>query len=192
MESRKHQILQTAAHLFADKGFTAASMRDISAELGVEAASLYSHIDSKEDMLYEIIFPLAEKLLSHLDEVNDIYFNGEEKLRLAVRNHINILCEDIDAFLVFNQEWRHLSAPHLEEFKAMRHRYERGILQILETGMEENVFTQSDKKFATLTILSSLNWVAQWYKPNGPMRPEQIADKLSEILLNGLKKQKPF
>ncbi|MBI3234556.1 MAG: TetR/AcrR family transcriptional regulator [Bacteroidetes bacterium] len=163
-------------------------MRDLAHEMNIEAASLYSHISSKEEMLQMICFSMAEKFLSAIHETNDIYFNAEEKLRLAIKNHIEIVCENTNASKVFNDEWRHLIEPHKAEFIEKRNEYESGFLEIIKTGNEEHLFKEVDSKFAVLTILSTLNWINQWYKPNGKMTPQEIAQELSNFILTGLKK----
>ena len=190
--SRKEQILSTAARLFSERGYSATSMRDIADALNIEAASLYNHIASKEELLHTICFTLAEKFLSAIDEVNDIYFNGEEKLRMAVKNHVEILTSNLEAAKVFLHEWRHLGGENLKEFIGLRDRYEGGIIEILKTGEQENLFSEVDKKFAALNILSSVNWIVEWYKSDGKMKPAAIADKLCDFILSGLKKSKPF
>lgn len=190
--TRKDQILNTSAGLFSRKGYSATSMRDIAENLKIEAASLYNHISSKEELLHRICFALADKFLAAIDEVNDIYFNGEEKLRMAVKNHVQILTSNLDESKVFLYEWRHLSDDNRHAFIALRDKYEAGIIEILKTGEQENVFFEGDKKFAALNILSSVNWIVEWYKPGGKMTPDEIADKLCNFILTGLKKEKPF
>ncbi|HEY3251171.1 MAG TPA: TetR/AcrR family transcriptional regulator [Ignavibacteria bacterium] len=185
--SRKEQIIQTAEKLFREKGYEAASMRDIAAELGIEAASLYSHIRSKDELLETICFRMADELIKAIDEVNDLYFNAEEKLRMAIQNHVNIVTGDLDASSVFLREWRRLPNPKLKEFIALRHKYEEGFKQILQNGENENVFEAPDKKFAVLTILSALNWIIEWYNPKGNMAPDEIAEHLTEFILTGLR-----
>jgi len=185
--SRKEQIIETAEKLFREKGFEAASMRDIAAELGIEAASLYSHIKSKDELLETICFRMASEFLKSIDEVNDLYFNAEEKLRMAIQNHVKIIASDLDASSVFLREWRRLTKPKLKEFTALRHRYEEGFKEILINGENENVFVAPDKKFAVLTILSALNWIIEWYSPKGTMTPDEIAEHLTEFILTGLK-----
>ena len=108
--SRKEQIIKTSAKLFRQKGFEAASMRDIAAELGIEAASLYSHIKSKDEILETICFHMADELIKAIDEVNDVYFNAEEKLATAIKNHVKIVTGDLDSSTVFLREWRRLPA----------------------------------------------------------------------------------
>ncbi len=167
----------------------ATSMRDIAAELDIEAASLYSHIKSKDEILETICFRMAEQFLTGIAEVNDLYFNAEEKLKLAIKAHINILTGDLNASSVFIREWRHLNGPKLSEFKQARDKYENEFKLILQNGEDENVFQAVDKKFAVLAILSALGSVTEWYKPGGGLTPDQISERLSNFILNGLKKK---
>lgn len=190
--NRKDQIKHVAALLFSEKGYSATSMRDIAEDMEMEAASLYNHINSKEEILHAICFSTADQFLTAIDEVNDIYFNGEQKLRMAVKNHVKILTDNLAEAKVFLREWRHLNEDHLVEFIAMRDEYEDGIESILQTGINENLFQEVDKKFATLNILSSVNWIVEWYKPNGKMNAEEVADKLCDFMLTGLNKKQPF
>jgi AcrR family transcriptional regulator len=164
-------------------------MRDIATEMGIEAASLYHHIKSKEEILETICFSLANKLLTGIAEVNDIYFNAEEKLRMAIKNHVQIISENIDQSAAFLHEWRSLSEPKLSEFKTLRDAYENEFKVILNDGINEDLFDDVDQKFATLTILSTVNWINEWYNPKGKMNAEEIAKKLSDFILGGLRKK---
>jgi len=183
--TRKEQIITTAELLFKEKGYMATTMRDIARCEGVEAASLYSHIKSKDEILITICFRMAEHFEMAMAEVNDIYFNAEEKLRMAIKNHVNIIASDLNASAVFLKEWRHLPEPELGEFISRRHEFKI----ILQQGIDENVFDDVDKKFAVLTILSTVSWIVEWYKPGGVMNPDEISEKLSDFILTGLKKK---
>ena len=185
--TRKEQILKSSAKLFREKGYEAASMRDIAKELGIEAASLYSHIKSKDELLETICFRMADELLKAIDEVNDVYFNAEEKLASAIKNHVKIMTGDLDASSVFIREWRRLPKSKLDEFIKLRNKYEEGFTQILINGENENVFEAPDKKFAVLTILSAVNWITEWYSPKGNMTSDEISDHLYRFITTGLK-----
>jgi len=185
--SRKEQIIKTSASLFRQKGFEAASMRDLAKELGIEAASLYSHIKSKDELLITICFRMADELLKAIDEVNDIYFNAEEKLSMAIKNHVKIITGDMDSSTVFLREWRRLPEDKIAEFIDLRNRYEEGFTQILINGENENVFEAPDKKFAVLTILSAVNWIIEWYSPKGSMTPDEISEHLHRFITTGLR-----
>ena len=190
--ARKTEILQTATLLFSQQGYSATSVREIAEKVGMEAPSLYHYFEGKEELLGEICFSMAKKFLNAMDDVNDIYFDAEKKLRMAIENHIRILTDDVARSHVFLFEWRRLSNDKLDEFMALRDKYEAGFKEILLTGEQEDLFKEVDKKFAALTILGTINWVVEWFKPNGKMSVKQVADKLSDFIIDGLRKQKPF
>lgn len=190
--SRKEQITETASKLFSERGYMATSMRDIAEKMGIEAASLYNHISGKEEILHSICFDMAHLFIRAIDEVNDIYFDAEKKLRMAIQNHIEILTANLTRSTVFLHEWKYLTGENRSAFIALRDKYEKEFTVILQNGEDENLFKEVDKKFAVLNILSSLNWITEWYKPTGEMTPEQIATKLSDFVLMGLSKPKPY
>lgn len=187
---RKREILAKSLELFKEKGYASTSVRDIAKALSIEPASLYSHITTKEDILKISCFEMAEKFETAINEVNDIYFNAEERLRMAIKLHVDILTSNIDAAVVFIRDWRNLGEESKKKFIALRNTYEEGIRAIIKSGIEEGSFTETDVKFAALTILSSLNWIVEWYNEDGNLTPEEIANKLSDFVLSGLKKGK--
>ncbi len=189
MTERKKEILSLSQSVLKEKGYAATSVRDIAKALDLEPASLYSHFKSKEDILKITCFEMADKFELAVKEVNDIYFNAEEKLRMAIKLHVEILTSHLDSALIFIRDWRNLTGESLDQFIAKRNVYEAGFREIVQTGIDEGVFKETDRKFAALTILSSVNWIVEWYKPNGTLNPEQIAEKLSAFILSGLEKE---
>ncbi len=187
--NRKEQLIEVAAKLFKQKGYASTSMRDLAAEIGIEAASLYHHIKSKEEILETICFEMASKFTDAITETNDIYFNAEERLRMAIKNHVLIITQNINRSSVFLHEWRSLTEPKLAEFIEQRNQYEQGIRVILNDGINEDLFDNVDEKFAALTILSTVNWINEWYNPDGKMNAEQVAEKLSDFIFGGLRKK---
>ena len=188
MTKRKREILAQSQSVLKEKGYAATSVRDIAKALEIEPASLYSHFKSKEDILKITCFEMADKFELAVKEVNDIYFNAEEKLRMAIKLHVEILTQNLDSAIIFIRDWRNLSDQSLKDFTAKRNLYEEGFREIVQTGIDEGVFNETDKKFAALTILSSVNWIVEWYQPDGKLNAEQIAEKLSNFILSGLKK----
>ncbi|MCB9245219.1 MAG: TetR/AcrR family transcriptional regulator [Flavobacteriales bacterium] len=191
MTDRKKEILSLAQALFREKGYAATSVRDIAAAAQVEPASLYSHIKGKEELLDAICFEMADKFLKAIGEVNDIYFDAVQKLAMAVKNHIQLLTEHPDASVVFLRDWRYLSDDRKDEFIKLRDRYEEGFRAIVRKGVDEGAFNEVDVRFAALTILSSLNWVVEWYHEEGKLQPNEIADQLTKFVLTGLQKELP-
>ncbi len=189
MTERKKQIISRAQKVVKDKGYAATSVRDIAKALNMEPASLYSHFNSKEDILAITCFDMADKFELAVKDVNDIYFNAEEKLRTAIRYHVELLTQNLDAAIIFIRDWRNLSGESFDKFIVKRNIYEEGIREIVQTGIDEGIFNETDKKFAALTILSSVNWIVEWYKPKGKLNAKEIAEKLSDFILTGLKKE---
>ena len=188
--SKKKQLEQTATSLFKDRGYTATSMRDMAQALGIEAASLYSHIKSKEEILQNVCFRMARNFFAAQEEALALAGNDPvNQLNAAIIAHIKVITEDTSASAVFFSEWRHLSEPHLGKLQSMRQEYEGVFQQILEKGMQNGQIIALNTKFAVFSILSALNWTHNWYKPTGPQTPEQIGANLANTILNGLRKR---
>jgi TetR/AcrR family transcriptional regulator, cholesterol catabolism regulator len=187
--SRKEQVIRKAAELFKDKGYAAASMRDLAQLLGIEAASLYSHIKSKEEILRSLCFDMASEFRKSLDEVEKQKVSASEKLRNGIIGHIQVMAKDLTASAVFMNEHRHLSQPYLRDFLLMRINYINRFKSIIEEGVQTGEFKDSiDKKLAVMTLFSSLNWMPMWYDPGSAIDPSQLGYQLADMLINGLKK----
>ena len=188
LRSRKAQIDRTATALFRARGFAATSMRELATELGLEAGSLYSHIKSKEEILHRVCFGLAEDFFAGFDAATrDATAPLAIQLRQAIEAHVRVLTRDSAASAVFLQEWRHLSEPARTEFLALRDQYEAGFRGLIQRGIATGELHAPDAAFANLTLLASLNWLPTWYRPDGKLTPDEIAHRLAEQLLQGLR-----
>ncbi len=187
--TRKEQVIRSAAQLFREKGYAASSMRDLAQKLGIEAASLYSHIKSKEEILQYLCFDMATEFRKSLDEVEKQKVPASEKLRLGIIGHISVMAKDLIASAVFMNEHRHLSQPYLRDFLLLRINYINRFKSIIEDGIRTGEFKESiDKKLAVMTLFSSLNWMPMWYNPDSNIMPNEIGKQLADMLISGLKK----
>jgi AcrR family transcriptional regulator len=187
--SRKEQVIRKAAELFRIKGYAASSMRDLAQMLGIEAASLYSHIKSKEEILQNLCFDMATEFRKSLEEVEKQKSPASEKLKKGIVGHIQVMAKDLTASAVFMNEHRHLSAPYLRDFLLLRINYINRFKQIIEEGIRNGEFKSNiDKKLAVMTLFSSLNWMPQWYDPHSNIVPMDLGNQLADMLVNGLKK----
>jgi TetR/AcrR family transcriptional regulator, cholesterol catabolism regulator len=188
--SRKEQVIRKAAELFKEKGYAAASMRDLAQLLGIEAASLYSHIKSKEEILRSLCFDMATEFRKSLEEVEKENVPASEKLKKGIIAHIQVMAKDLTASAVFMNEHRHLSQPFLRDFLLLRINYINRFKSIIEEGVRTGEFKDSiDKKLAVMTLFSSLNWMPMWYDPGSAIDPQQLGYQLADMLVNGLKKE---
>ena len=187
--SRKEQVIRSAAALFREKGYAASSMRDLAQKLGIEAASLYSHIKSKEEILQSLCFDMAAEFRKSLAEVESKNVTSTEKLRLGIIGHIQVMAKDLTASAVFMNEHRHLSQPFLRDFLLLRINYINRFKAIIEEGARTGEFKDGiDKKLAVMTLFSSLNWMPMWYDPSSKIDPTDLGQQLADMLFNGLKK----
>jgi TetR/AcrR family transcriptional regulator, cholesterol catabolism regulator len=188
--SRKEQVIRKAAELFREKGYAASSMRDLAQKLGIEAASLYSHIKSKEEILQSLCFDMAAEFRKSLEEVEKQKGSLSDKLKNGIIGHIQVMARDLTASAVFMNEHRHLSQPNLRQFLLLRINYINRFKAIIEQGIQSGEFKSTiDTKLAVMTLFSSLNWMPQWYDPNSNIVPSVLGNQLADMLVNGLKKQ---
>src|SRR3954469_15540236 len=121
--SRRADLHREAARLFAEKGYHGTSTADLAEAMGVQKGSLYAHISSKQDLLYETMREGAEAFHGALDAIPD-ELPATEKIRLALRGHLQVVAEQLDVATVFVREWRYLEGERRDEILSERRRYE--------------------------------------------------------------------
>lgn len=186
LSDRKEEILGEARALFSAKGYVSASMRDIAAQLNIKPASLYSNFKSKEVMLWEISLRCAQAFFDTVEPIAAQTMPAKAKLESMIDAHLDVIIQHQDMSTIFFEEWKHLEEPHLSDFKSLRERYENLFIDTIKTGENEGVFVSFPKRFLINTLLSSINWVSKWYKPEGDMTVEEVKHTLKKILLGGV------
>jgi len=187
-KTKKQIIFEAAAQLFMEKGYLAASMRELAERVGLEqASSLYNHLKSKEEVLRKICLETAEKFIHGISEVEQSNQGPVEKIKALIHLHISIATEDPTSQTVFNDEWRHLSEPYLSDFLAKRKDYENRFKKILKSGIESRVFKNINPNVALYTILNSIRWIHYWYKPERNITVEKLEADVFALLGEGLK-----
>jgi AcrR family transcriptional regulator len=187
--TRKEHIRKVAQQLFRDKGYPATSMRQLAGEVGIEPASLYSHVRSKSGILEEICFKMAEEFFAGISSLKESNLSADEMLKLAIIQHIKVITKNLDASAVFFHDWKHLENGAMKRFKALRQEYEDFFRGIIRRGKKDGIFREADEKFITLTLFSAMNWTYEWYKPGGAMTAEEIGENIANIFLEGLKER---
>lgn len=186
--NKRQIILDEAAKLFKLKGFGGTSMRDLAGEVGMEAASMYNHIKSKDEILEHLCFHVSNTYIAQLAEVERMPGTNGEKLRELLRRHINLMLEDGAAVSVANNDWKYLTDGKLEQFKAARKQYEKGFAALIESGIAAGEFQPVNASVALFTILSAVRWVELWYRPGRGVTAQELEEDIMTILLNGLAK----
>src|SRR5881409_2964130 len=152
MSTRRHDLTRAAARLFAEKGYHGTSTADLAEALGVQKGSLYAHIESKADLLWEVARDGAAAFHAALDAVPDD-LPPAEKIRLALRAHLRVVAEQIDVATVFIREWRYLEGGRREQFLAERRRYEERFRALFRDGRDLGEL-RADLDDGTATLLA--------------------------------------
>jgi TetR/AcrR family transcriptional regulator, cholesterol catabolism regulator len=185
MSTRKSELTRQAARLFAEKGYHGTSIGDLAEAMGVQKGSLYAHIESKADLLWEVARDGANAFHAALDAIPDD-LRATEKVRLALRAHLRVVAEQLDVATVFVREWRYLEGDRREAFLAERRRYEERFRALFREGRElGDLRTDLDDSTATLLALSAANWAYTWLRPGDST--DDLADGFFAVLLDGMR-----
>src|SRR3989440_1164223 len=183
MSARRNELTREAARLFAQKGYHGTSIGEIAEALGVQKGSLYAHIKSKQDLLYETMVEGARAFHAGLDAIPE-ELRATEKIRLALRSHLRAVADQLDVATVFVQEWRYLEGERRDEIVAERRRYEERIRALFREGRDlGELRSDLDDSTAALLALSAANWAYTWLQPDRDTN--ELADRFFVLLLDG-------
>ncbi len=182
---REH-ILEAAAQIFSEKGFHAASMQDIAEAVRLQKASLYHHVASKQEILFDLLELAVDLLIEKQEAVMVMPLSAEEKLRQAIGLYIQTLTDHQALSAVLLLEYRSLEPSLRLRHIAKRDRYEALWRALIQEGKTDGSFDAVDPAFAARALLGEMNWTITWYKSGGRLSPKQIADKYSDLFMRGL------
>lgn len=184
---RKEVILEKAAQLFRKNGFNATSMRDLAENVGVEAASLYNHINSKAELLQEICFKIANEFTEHMDDVMASDQTAINKIEAILRFHIRQMIHNFEEVYVSDREWKHLTDPYLSNFKNQRRTHRQRIASIIEEGIKKEEIKKIDAPTAVLILLHAVSGIESWHRSRQKISGELLEQNMILILIEGLK-----
>ena len=170
---RKQEIYAVAVGLFREKGYAAASMRDIAERVGIEASSLYSHISSKEEILVDVCSTCSRLFEEGMETVLQSNKNHLEKVLDLVELHVHIAIHHPSSVTVFSDEWKHLPQESLAPFLASRRQYERQFRELIREGIAAGLFVQRSSKVLFNIIINSTKWIH--YMPKNISSEESAA-----------------
>jgi AcrR family transcriptional regulator len=183
--STNSRLLQTAAELFWEKGFAGTSTRELSERLGIQKASLYYHIRSKDDLLYDIS-------IRSLEDIQQAVMSAvagapvEGRLRAMVQAHLLTALTARDMHATMLTELRAMSAERRVAVLARRDSYERMVMEIIRAEQDAGrLRADMDAHFLSLSLLNLLNWTIFWYRPDGERTIPDIADSFYDVYVNG-------
>ncbi|MGB3007238.1 MAG: TetR/AcrR family transcriptional regulator [Chitinophagaceae bacterium] len=187
--SKKGLILRRAAMMFREKGFAATSMRDLAEMVGIEAASLYNHIRSKNEILEAICFDVANTFYTNIETIEASNLTSIEKIDTLLRFHIQQMIENYEEVYVSDREWKHLDEPYLSNFHTQRRNYRRKFAAIIEEGITKNEIRKIDAPTAVLIMLHAVSGIESWHRSKAKINAQELEDNMLMIMIDGLRKK---
>jgi AcrR family transcriptional regulator len=180
-------MVSAAARLFSERGYHGTSMQDVAGALGLLRGSLYAHIGSKEELLYDVVERGAERFLERGARALRLDAPAPERLRSFLVGHVETAIEQLEAGTVFLNEWRYLSEEPRADIMGKRDRYEDMVRTILADGIRRGEFRADiDIPLAARLVLSAGNWIYAWYRESGELAPRQVGAGFADMLVRGL------
>ncbi|HEX6946198.1 MAG TPA: TetR/AcrR family transcriptional regulator, partial [Acidimicrobiia bacterium] len=175
-------VVAAAGRLFAERGYHGTSMRDLGRELGLLGGSLYAHVDSKQDLLVEVVEEGSRLFDAVASAAMATPGTAAVRLRAFVDGHVGVVIDNIDVVRTYLNEARALDDVRRARVLAARDRYEGALREILSQGAADGSFGPDVDKIDAIFILSVLNALERWYHPDGPVDRESLVRRILRFI----------
>ena len=187
MPQMKATILSVAVDLFFEKGYFATSISGIAAGCGIQKASIYYHFANKEAILFAIMDHTMQALVAHLEERLKGVADVEQRVRAAVRSHVEFHLRHQKETFIASSELRGLTTTHYRAIVDRRDTYERFLQELITAGIEAGCFAAGDVKILSYAVLTLCTAGASWFRAEGRLSIDEIAGIYEDFILSGLK-----
>ncbi|WP_430411815.1 TetR/AcrR family transcriptional regulator [Kordia sp.] len=184
-ETRKEEIVRIAEMLFKKKGYSAVTMRDIAQAMGIKAASLYNHIQSKQQILSEIIIAIGEEFTQGMAKIVTAELSSIQKLEQIIGLHVHITMKNPSRMATMNNDWMHLEEK-IEYYLTLRRNYEESFRQILKIGITKGELKEVNPEIILFSIISTLRSLYLWIPKKEDIDKQNLISSLSNVLLKGV------
>jgi AcrR family transcriptional regulator len=180
---RIDQVLESATRLFTEKGYEAASVRDLAAELEIRPSSLYHHFPGKQHILFAICMRMQTDFNAQVLPELIADRPPREAIAAAVRRHVLFGHRRKGEVVVNIRERRSLPAEQLAQVNGLRREYRDTMARVIEAGRDRGVFRVEDPKLAAMAIVDMINGLPHWFKPRDEEDLERVADLYARAAL---------
>jgi AcrR family transcriptional regulator len=186
-DARRVAILKAAAGVFRARGFAAAGMREIAVAADLSPGNLYHYFHGKDELLFFCQDRALDRLLDALRAAAAARGGLPERLHALAVRHVLCLIAEVEGSAA-HFEVDALAAGQRQAIVAKRDRYERGVRALVAAGLRRRVLAARDATVATRAFLGALNWTAQWFRPDGPLTAEEVAEAVADFAVGGLQR----
>ncbi|MCZ4291553.1 TetR/AcrR family transcriptional regulator [Hoeflea alexandrii] len=185
-QEQRRQILAAAGKVFARKGYAATTMEDIAAEMGVSKGILYYQFESKQDLIVETRQETSGNAATRLAEISGRPLPVRDRIELAIRDLIATNFDEFSRHVILTPVTSGLDQAHIEMVREIEQRYERLLMQLLDEGMTQGVFSRADLKVTAYTVIRTSMSPAWWFREDGSVSRQEVADTVANFLMRGL------
>jgi len=186
-DDRYADIYETAARLFYEKGYARTSLQDLATAVGLQKGSLYHYIDSKEDLLFGITEYAHTFFLALVEGIDRDELTPRARLERTLQRHAEFAAEHFHVTAAFYNDRGSLSPERQQRVVETRDRYEARLRQLIRDGQSAGEFADDlDPRLAVFGVLGMINWINQWYRPDGALSPAEIAAVLATMAVRSL------
>ena len=182
------RVLEHAAHIFCEKGYEGASMRDLSRAAGMSLAGLYHYFESKEELLYLIQKHTFRTIIGRLQQRLKSASDPEQRIRLFIENHLEYFLANKEAMKVLTHEDETLKNGRGAEIRAIKREYYKICLELLE-DLRRAKGLEFSARLAVLGLFGMINWIYTWHNPRVDADAHALAEEMGDLFLRGVLKQ---
>ena len=190
-QRRRAEICRTAAQIFRDRGYDATSVSDIARALGITKAGLYHYFESKEALLLEITSYGLDRVRDEVILPARAVLDPEARLRQMVIHHARIATQGRGAIAQLVDEVRALPPPARKRVEERMRAYVDLVRETLVELRSAGRLRDVDPTVATFSVIGTILWLPRWFRQNGRLSPEQVANQIADIALGGLLRSRP-
>jgi AcrR family transcriptional regulator len=184
-DERQDRLLSTAARVFAEKGFHSTTMRDLARETGMSLAGMYHYVSGKDELLFLIQQRCFTEVLAAAGSADTEAAPPHERVERFIRHHITFFAGHMSEMKVLSHEAESLHGERLAEVNELKRRYVALLTGLIE-GAEGVTEAGIDPHVASYALFGMMNWIYNWYDPEGAVSPERLSEQFTRLFLDGL------
>ncbi len=182
---KRDAVLRTAARLFNEKGFHATSLDEVAERLNVTKPTLYYYVKNKDEILFDCVHAGLDMVRAGISEAGRSGGSALDKLRACMRAYAGVVTQDFGMCVIRVGE-DPLPVTGRRKLRALKAQIDLEFRKVIEQGIAEGSLEPCDPKLAAFMLAGALSWIGRWYRPDGELAADELADRCITMLLNGV------
>jgi TetR/AcrR family transcriptional regulator, cholesterol catabolism regulator len=187
LKKRQREIIDAAAEIFYRKGYSETSVQDVADAVGILKGSLYYYIDSKEDLLYQMLLEVHEDAKSVVTETAALDLPPLDRLRVYIQRHVEYNAHNLAKIAVYYHDFGLLTPERRQAIVGQRNYYEDFVKGLIVEAQERGEVDKTiEPALISNAVFGIANWLYTWYKPDGSATPEYLGKLYAEVIVEGV------